>query len=215
MTLTDDQRIPTLVITANPDNTGQREFRFDLAVGTDTAPWSYTEGIRTQYVDAQSGVLTIFDQLLGGGNGSESGGDNRTFALDLGNSVHIAEIEFANHEDSTYQWGDGSGSLPADATGAEPIEQVQTLTWVLNHVRIDSAPGDLADGVTGSFGPAQLEVGMRHPSGPLSPLDVIIESPRVTTSATQPSGVTGSFTALAVGDLGEIFDAEGRTPRGT
>lgn len=209
MTLSDDQTTATLIVHADPDDSGTaRDFTYDMEVGGDTTPWEVTEGIRTGTISGQSGIHTILSELLGSGESR-----NQTIALDLGTNVFVVSIEATTTPGGT--WGDGSGSLPADATNADPIEKQNHLSWVLNQTPIDSLPEDLAGEVTGSFGPATLEYGMRHPDGPLDPLDVIVESPRLTMSSTTPSAITVSMECVLAADLGTTFDAQGNTKRGT
>lgn len=211
MTLSDDQTTPRLVVTGDPDNSGAaREFVFEFPSGVDTAPLEVSEGIRTQRLSQTSGINAILGELVGDGDSQ-----NQTIAVDLGTSQFAVSISFIAKAGGGEQWGDGSGTLPADATGAEPIEKMQTLSWTLNNTQIDSLPEELAGEITGSFGPARYEFGMRTSDGPLDPLDVIVESPSVGFSSNASTRVSGEVTAILTADLAETFDSKGRSKRGT
>lgn len=213
MTLSSDQQIVRLTVHGAPEGGTARDHIFEMEAGTDDSPLQVTEGLRTGFISGGSGLNTILGELLGSGESS-----NQDIVIDLGTSQFVLGVEFAAWEGSDLQWGDTGDSAQVtatDATGASAIEQMQVLMNTLNKVQIDSLPENLAGEVTGSYGPATVEFGMHHSNGPLDPLDVVVESPRVSFSGGRPSSVTGEMEMVLAADLGTVFDAQGNTKRGT
>jgi hypothetical protein len=165
-----------------------------------------TEGIRTGYIVNGRGstVNSVTSSLLADGEAKRRG-----FYLDLGGGQHTYEISFTGWRGAYYendqgnrvpvQWGntgDDSQLTVGDATGEDPVTQMQIFFNYLRTAEIDSRR------------PARLQVGQYHPDGVLDDhLQVVVESPRGSHVARDYSTWDGTITLIEAEALGETVDA--------
>lgn len=160
---------------------------------------SITPSIRTGYLLGGRGstVNSVTSSLAGAGQSKRQG-----FYLDLGGGARVVEVEFDQWEGSNDQWGDtgSSGSVTStDATGADPMTQLDVLMQYFAVAEIDSR------------NPAVLEYGEHHDNGLYDPLDVVIEGPQGTRSAEDGSWFSGRMTFVTVESLDDVIDGTGLT----
>jgi hypothetical protein len=130
------------------------------------------------------------------------------FYLDIGAGAHVFEIEFRGWEGANaVPWGDGSGTYPADATGEDPLRQMQCF---LKYLQLST---------TDSFSPATLRIGeyadgTYGANGAFDPLEVAVQGPRNTHTAEEYSTFDGTFTAIEVLRLNEPIDLTEHAKRG-
>lgn len=167
-----------------------------------------TEGIRTGYLIGGKGsqafgvLSTIGDIVHGQGSPKRKG-----IHLDLGGGQHMFQISFRGWEGAidpdgnALQWGDGSGSMPADATQSDPTTQVNCF---MNYLRI---------GEIDSLRPARLTFGEYSPTGTITNdetdnhLSVVIEQPTLTRTAGQPNTYEGTLTVIETVTIDDVLDA--------
>lgn len=167
------------------------------------------ESMRTGYLVSGRGstVNAVTSSLLADGEAKRKG-----FYLDLGGGQHAFEIQFTGWRGATYedadgnrvnaQWGntgDTSEVTVGDATGAEPLTQVQILMNYLRKGEIDSR------------NPATLQVGQYNPDGVLEDaVDVVVEGPRASHAARDHSTFDGTMTLIEAESLQNNVDAKQR-----
>ncbi|PSP80164.1 hypothetical protein BRC81_02950 [Halobacteriales archaeon QS_1_68_20] len=176
-----------LTLHADVDGDGSKEAgKFELRRGSQQSPFETESGIEMlQPIGAPgSGSLDTIVNLWSTLSGGEPG--RKDLTLDLGAGQHYVEISFA-HAPGDVQWGDGSGSLPADATHANhPLTQEACLLWYLLVGTYDSRGG------------ATLEYGEWHEDGAFGPLDVVPMQPSLSWDAgEQQSELSGSIRCRA------------------
>lgn len=151
-------------------------------------------GVRTGFILDGSGSTwtALFSDWLNDIPGFDVGMRQGIF-LDLGGGEHIVEVEATGWTGSDLAWG--------GVSGADPITQLNVLEKTLVSTQIDS------------FSPATIEFGEFSSQGMYSPLNVVVEGPRMTHS-TQKVGsvdVTMVFIETATFDTGAFLDALART----
>lgn len=124
--------------------------------------------------------------------------------LDLGGGVHGYDIDFRGWEGAidadgnAVQWGntgDDTEVTIGDATGADPLTQMDVLFHYLLVGEYDSRGG------------ATFEAGEFSESGLYDPLDVTIEAPQVIRSAEDGSWFDGSLTVLSLTRIDQPIDS--------
>lgn len=144
-----------------------------------------TAGIRTGYLLGGTG-----SQVVGFLSGEAS-----EFRFGFG-GPQFWEINFRGWEGSDLKWGDsGSGGTPTDATGEDPLSQMDVLMEYMAKSNMDSGQ------------PATLEYGEYSDQGRFSPQTVSPEQPQMTRAAEDGSWVDGSMTLLATKEGEDIVDA--------
>lgn len=186
-----------LTVDADVDGDGAAETgEFHMAGNLEVTP-----GLRTGYLVGGRGstVNSILSSTLGDGSNVRQG-----FYLDLGGGAHTVDIQFRGWEGATdqsgtpVQWGnEGVDDTPtkADATGADPITQIDVLMRYLTRAEIDSRS------------PATLEYGEYSSGGLYSAMNVVVEGPNFTRSAQDGSWFDGSLTCIRAADLNDALDA--------
>lgn len=165
--------IPTLEIDADVDGDGTAETGvFELAPIGEDAQDAVAGTIRTGYLlqGEFSQLAALADDVLGDGETA-----NKGLHVNVGGGEYAYEVSFTRPIDATVdgtnlpQWGDGSGSLPADATGsATPTDYEQVFH---QYLRV---------GAPDSITPARFKFGQIHSGGALADhLDVVVEQPRI------------------------------------
>lgn len=129
--------------------------------------------------------------------------------LDVGTGRHVVELSFSAWQGSDEQWGDTgdpAALTPGDATGEDPVTQMQMLDRYLSVGRIDS------------HNPARLEVGQYTADGAwdtadlgVDHLDVVVEGPENAYSTDRPSTYDGTLTCIETVDLNRPLDATTRS----
>jgi hypothetical protein len=156
--------------------------------------------LRTGYLIGGRGstVNNIISQFAGDGESKRKG-----IYLEAGGGAHIVELNVTQWEGSDDTWGDPSEPVgsKANATGEQPISQVDVLMQYLITGNIDSA------------NPAVLEYGEYSEQGRFSPLNVVLEGPQLNRAADDGSWFTGSWTCVAAADIREKLDAQQRRER--
>lgn len=192
-----------LTINADVDGDGSPETGiFELAGNLEIVP-----GLRTGFLIGGRGssANAVVADLLGEGESNRQG-----FYLDLGGGVRQIQVNFWGWEgaqadidgDGTaedLQWGNtgNTGSATAtDATGADPLTQIDVLMEYLATGEIDSRS------------PATLEYGEHHSGGLYDELNVVIEGPQFTRSAQDGQWFTGQMTLLEAVDAEQVLDAQ-------
>jgi hypothetical protein len=133
------------------------------------------------------------------------------FYADIGAGAHIFEFNHIAWDGTEApQWGDGSGTFPADATDEDPFSKMQCLDRYATRATTDS------------FAPATLHVGeytdgSYGPTGAFDPLKVALQDPRETINYEEPGSVDINLTCVEVQPLDEAIDLtqhakRGRTP---
>lgn len=198
-----------LELTGDPgDGNGSRTARFVMVAGGEdgltlrhTMQYSYP-------IDGQFGFLTsLFGDLI------DEGSDAKQIFISSGSLHHVIELDFTGYSSATdpetgndAQWGDGTSTGIADATGDDPLKQIHTFTWWLRNLTIDSASNiSPADG-----GPATLHVGEYSSWGSADPLRVVFQDPVLDYSGRSPSTMDGSITCVEAADLDQNLDASAR-----
>jgi hypothetical protein len=217
--LQDYEKTVTLEITGDPSGTGSTSTATFEFVAGDPAI-QIQESVRTGTVTSTGAQLltTFFNEIT-----DQEDALNEVVAIGLGTGQYTIEISFSSwggatdFQGNTLQWGDTgdqSTLTKTDATGEPAPRQLSCLMYWIKNTRIDSLPEDLG-GSLASGGPAKLSFGQHTSQGVYDPVDVILEEPSGTYSGEEPSTFTGTLTCVAVADLGETYDSEARTPRGT
>lgn len=184
-----------LEIDADVDGDGADESGVFEMVGN----LSITPGLRTGYLVGGRGS-TILSIIANQANLGES--KRRQFFVEAGGGAHSIEINFrgwkgaVDENGNAVQWGNtGSGGTVADATGEDPISQIDVLMQYLLVGEIDSR------------NPATLKYGEYSNQGRYSPLDVVVEGPQFTRAAEDGSWFDGSMVLISAADLNELWDA--------
>lgn len=158
-----------------------------------------TPSIRTGFLVGGRGssLLSIISNLVGAGDSLR-----RQFFIEAGGGAHAIEIEFSSWEGAQdeagnpVQWGNtGLGGTVGDATGEDPISQIDVLMWYQMVADVDSRE------------PAVLEYGEFSQQGRYDPLDVVIEGPNFTRAAEDGEWFDGRMTLISAADLNEYWDA--------
>ena len=158
-----------------------------------------TPSLRTGYLIGGRGsaVNNILSQAVGAGESKR-----KQFFLEAGGGAHTVEVNFSGWEGSE-TWGDPDEPVgsKANATGEQPVSQIDVLMQYLITAQIDST------------NPAKLEYGEYSSSGRFEPLDVVIEGPQMTRAAEDGSWFDGTITFIAAADIRELLDAQSRRER--
>lgn len=183
-----------LTVEGDPDGDGNLETgEFHMAGNAEITP-----GIRTGYLvgGAAGNVNAFFGSLLGNGQSRQEG-----IFLGAGGGTREWEVSFRGWEGSDLRWGDtGNGGTATDATGEDPLTQIDVLLEYLSTADIDSRA------------PATLAYGQHWSGGRFDEVDVVVEGPRMSRSAEDGSWFDGDFSFLAAADLAEVIDGAVRTP---
>jgi hypothetical protein len=189
-----------LTVDADVNGDGQQETGvFEMAGNLEIVP-----GIRTGFLIGGRGstVNSVVSSLLGDGQSARKG-----IYLDLGGGARQVDINFwgwegaRDQDGNPLQWGNtGNTDSPtqADATGADPITQIDCLMQYLTVAEIDSR------------NPATLEYGEHHDDGLYDPLDVVVEGPQMTRAAEDGSWFVGQLTTLEAVDVDQVLDGQQR-----
>jgi hypothetical protein len=219
MELEDYEKRFEIHVTGDPDGSGStRTAKFQF-IGGDPAI-SVTERTRTGTISSGTAQLftTFYNEITG-----QEGGLNEEIQIDLGTGQFLVELSFSSwsgesdFDGTLLQWGDTGDETTltkTDATGEHALRKMQCLSYWLKNTRTDSLPDNLA-GALGSGGVAEIHYGQRSSQGVYDPVTVAFEEPSQTFNGEQPTTFSGSLTGVAIADLGETYDAEARTPRGT
>lgn len=144
-----------------------------------------TGGIRTGYLIGGKG-----SQAIGALTGEAS-----EFHFGFG-GPQFWEVSWKSWEGSTLQWGDsGSGGTDTDATGEDPLTQMDVLLEYMANSNLDSGQ------------PATWAYGEYSSGGRYSPQLVVPESPKITRAADDGSWMDGNMTLLSTKPGDEIVDA--------
>lgn len=181
------QEFAELRLTADVLGQGDTTGTFQLKRGSDREPFRIDTGIDMIHPVGQqgSGFLDTLANFSSAAAGDQPG--RRDVIIDLGGGQHFVEINFShNPQDSSITWGDGSGQIPADATGADhPLSQIDTFVWYL------------AVGTYDSRGAATLEYGEFSSGGAIEPLDAVPMGPNLSWNATgAQSSLSGSVRCI-------------------
>lgn len=161
--------------------------------------------VRTEFVVGGQGskANAALAGLLDAGESTRKG-----IHLDAGTGDHAVEISFSGWRGSDEQWGNtgNAGELtPGDATGEDPVTQMQMLDRYLSVGEIDSR------------NPARLEVGQYTPGGVWDTsalgedhLDVVVKGPENAYATDRPSTYDGTITCVETTDLSRPLDAKQR-----
>lgn len=183
-----------LIVEGDPDGDGNLETgEFHMKGNAEITP-----GQRTGYIVGGAGgnINAFFGSLLGGGQSRQKG-----IFLGAGGGTRMWQVSFRQWEGSDLQWGDtGNGGTATDATGEDPITQIDVMLEYLSTADIDSRA------------PATLEYGEHWSGGRFDPVDVVIEQPQMTNAAEDGSWFDGDITFLNAADLREALDALQRLP---
>lgn len=183
-----------LTVEADVDGDGSTETgEFHMAGNIEVVP-----SLRTGFVldNRGSTINSVVSSTVGSGESKRQG-----IYLDLGGGVRSVEVSFEGWEGSAERWGDtgDGGPTKADATGEDPLTQLEVLFQYLSVAEIDSR------------NPATLEYGEHHGGGLYDPLDVVLESPQGTRTAENGSTFSGTLTFLSVQAIGDVIDGPNRT----
>ncbi len=179
---------PVLRLPADVNDDGDKEVgAFELRRGSDIQPWTVTGGVEPMDLFGSSGSGAI-DQIVNlvPGVGEEGRKDIR---LDFGAGIHYFEFDCTVGPGADLQWGDGSGTLPADGTGEHPLTKFCVF---LNYCTV---------GTYDSRQSGTLEVGEYAAGESLDPLDVKPLQPTVTYTGDSSSEVTVSVRLIATESL--------------
>lgn len=183
-----------LTIEADVDGDGSTETgKFHMQGNAEISP-----GLRTGYLVGGRGSTAnaVFDSLLGDGESRQQG-----VFLGFGGGTRIYEIKFRGWQGSDLQWGNtGNGGTAADATGEDPLTQIDVLLEYLSTADLDSR------------NPATLEYGEHYVDGRFEPDTVVPEQPTFTRSAEDGQWFDGSMTLLSAADLTKAWDGQQQTP---
>ncbi|KZX49301.1 hypothetical protein [Haloarcula sp. K1] len=183
-----------LTVEADVDGDGTFETgEFHMAGNIEIVP-----SLRTGFVldNRGSTINSVVSSTVGSGESKRKG-----IYLDLGGGVRSVEVSFDGWEGSSEQWGDtgDGGPTKADATGEDPLTQLEVLFQYLSVAEIDSR------------NPATLEYGEHYSDGLYDPLDVVLESPQGTRTAENGSTFSGSLAFLSVQAISDVVDGANRT----
>lgn len=182
----------TIEVDADPDNDGQTETGVFEITGGVQGRASYGEEVQVDPVIGGAGATAnaiVQDYIFGEQH------RRRGIYIDLGDGAHIFDVSFNGWKGSDNQWGDGSGSLPADATGEDPITQMQIFMHYLR------------TGTTDSLNPARVTFGQYHPNGALDDeLYMYIDGPRGNHAPTDNSTFDGTMQMVEVERLDVPID---------
>lgn len=192
--------IPTLEIDADADGDGTVETGvFELAPIDEDAQEALAGHIRTGFLlqNEFAQLAALADDVLGDGEVSHKG-----IHVSVGGGEYAYDVNFSRPITATIdgtnlpQWGDGSGSLPADATGsATPADYEQ----VFHHY--------LRTGLPDSRSPARFAFGQYHSGGAFgAPLDVVVEQPRIAPLPGQQA-IAINMTIVTTIDADQSIDA--------
>lgn len=145
-----------LELFADPVGTGADWFKFEFVGNLEIQ-----EGITPQFTLASGEGAALTPVVRSGQNLNPFNGvasrKRRGFYLDLGAGMHVVEFNFngwhgarrpildSNGNITGFEdvdWGDGSGSLPTDASGADPMTQVHLFLQCLSTGEFDSRSAD-------------------------------------------------------------------------
>lgn len=161
---------------------------------TDVSTFDHT--IRTGDIQVGGGVVAALKFLREEFTEAEFDQDRQTYALDYGGGVMATELRLQGWEGSNLRWGSGDGHSVTDATGENPITQLQLFAETFRRTRLDSTQA------------ITLEVYEYSESGRFAPLEVIPEQPQLPFDpAEESSTFEASLTFLNVGDLEDAVDA--------
>lgn len=175
-----------LDLSADVDGDGSKESAtFTFAAGDG---FQVTEGIESQMSTGPNsrGIIQTAANAIQP-DGREK---NKTIAFDLGTGLHFVQVQAKNWDGSTHTWGDGTGTLPTDATGESPLTQLHVLMQYL------------IVGTYDSRNPATLKYGERDntSSTEFRPLAVVPWQPEITHTAGEPSHISVKMRFYAVFD---------------
>lgn len=199
------QEYAELKLTADVLGNGDTTGTFQLERGTPNEVFRIDTGIEMVFPVGEAGGRGLVDKAINVYNstlGSDQPG-RKDVIIDLGAGQHFVEINFGhNPSDSTVTWGDGSGTVPADATGAShPLTQIDTIMWYLLVGTYDSRNA------------ASLTYGEFSSGGALDALDVVPLQPSFSWQAgDDQSALSGSIRCI-VTDL-DNQTATGRQVKG-
>jgi len=190
-------------VSADVDNDGTAEDgEFHLYGNLELTP-----GLRTGYLlGGQTGATA---NAVTGDLTDRENVNRRPYYLDLGGGARTVEARFRGWEgaedddDNPVQWGntgDPTTLTKADATGADPLTQIDVLMRYLTEGEIDSRD------------PATLEYGEYSSGGLYSPLDVAVEGPQFTRAGDEGDWFDGTMTFVTIGDLLEPLDIRAQEP---
>jgi hypothetical protein len=165
--------IPTLEIDADVDGDGTDETGvFELAPIDQDSQEALAGLVRTGFLlnNEFPQLAALASDVLGDGETS-----NKGIHFNIGGGERAYDFNFQRPIDATVdgtnlpQWGDGSGSMPSDATGSQyPSDYEQCFNEYVSVGLPDSAT------------PARFKYGQYHTNGALDDhLDVVVEQPRV------------------------------------
>lgn len=197
-----------LELTADVDDDGTQETGV-FVFGGDV---SLTQEIQKDFIfeNTASGLITLTEDLAGFDVEARKG-----LYLDIGGGQHVIEIEFLGWEGTnSLQWGDDSGTFPADATGEDVFKQIQCF---MRYCQLAT---------TDSFNPATLHIGEytdgtyqnsdgNTVNGAFDPLDVAVSGPQNTKADDQFKDFTGTVTCLEVQRLDQSVDLVEHSKRGS
>ncbi|WP_135851296.1 hypothetical protein [Halorussus salinus] len=161
--------------------------------------------VRTEFAVGGRGgeANTAISELVGDGESTRKG-----IHLDAGTGDHVVDISFSGWRGSDGQWGDTGDPTeltPSDATGEEPVTQMQMLDRYLSVGEVDST------------NPAELEVGQYTSDGVwdtpalgVDHLDVVVKGPENAYATDRPSTYDGTITCVETTDLSRPLDATRR-----
>lgn len=187
-----------LSITADPDGDGVDETGvFEMVGDLETRP-----NIEPAFIVGGRGSLAIslLSELAGAGESKR-----KQFFIEAGAGARTVEFAFRgwkgaiDESGSAVQWGDSSTveRTKTNATGQDPITQIDVLMKYLETAEIDSRKNNLAT----------LEYGEFSTDGLYSPLDVVVRGPTMSRVAEDGSWFRGEMTCIAAADLDDLWDA--------
>ena len=178
------QDVLQIEITADVDDDGTKETGvFEISGGAEGQA-SYTEEVQIDPIIGGSAqnINSAIQQYIFGENHRRRG-----IYIENGGGAHIFDIQFNGWEGSSNQWGDGSGTLPADATGEGPRRQIQIFQNYLRKGSIDS------------LNPAVVQFGEYNPNGSLDDqLYMFVGSPTLTNSVTAEKTFDGTMQLVEI-----------------
>jgi len=194
--------IPILELQADVDDDGSVETGVFELGGNATV----SEQVQKDYTfdNTASGLVSLVSNLTGLERQRRQG-----FYLDIGAGAHLFEIDAQPWRgDNSPQFGDGSGTFPADATGNDPRDQMQCFGRYVQLALTDSFTpatlywGEYADGTHGT-------------NGAFDPLQVAVSEPRTTQDSTEQfNSFDVSVTCIEVLQLDQPVDLIEHIKRG-
>jgi len=193
-----------LTLEADADGDGSTETGVFVMAGN----LSVQPGIRTGFILGGQGsrinnLIGEYIEQTDEGEVSELS-QRRAFYADAGGGEHIIEIEGRSWEGAIYdesgepaQWGNTSSETrsQASATGQPPQTQMDVLMRYLTVGSFDSRS------------PATFEYGEYSSEGLYSPIDVVLEGPRIKRAADEGEWIDFSMTLIAAASLEDAVDA--------